>query len=100
MNFCHVSHLLSSILCLYLVQCSFHSPSSSCIPYLLKLFRALCACFRRSDSSFLHHLLLKEHMSARGVVSAIARLMAALMSLVSWFTVSIVGCVRWFKIGR
>src|SRR5947199_4823286 len=100
MNFCYVSRLLSSILRLYLVQCSFHSPSSSCVPYLLNLFPALCACFRRSDSSFLHHLLLKGHMSARGVVSAVAHLMAVLMSLASWFTVSIVGCVKWFRIRR
>jgi len=39
-------------------------------------------------------------MSARGVVSAVARLMAALMSFASWFTESIVGCVKWFRIGR
>ena len=83
MNFCHVSHLLSFIFCLNVCRCSFHSSSSSCLPYLLNLRRVRSDCFRSFSNSLFHHLLLNGHMSALSVVSLVARLIAVLMSFAS-----------------
>ena len=46
----------------------------------MNLRRDRCACFRRFSTSLFHHLLLNGHILANGVVSAIARLIASLIS--------------------
>src|SRR5437667_791473 len=69
MKFCHVVRLLSLIFRWKVRLCSFHTSSSSCLPYLLNLFRLRSACFRSFSKSLFHHLLVNGHMSARGVVS-------------------------------
>src|SRR5277367_2221279 len=45
MNFCHVARLHSFIFRRKMRLCSFHISSSSCLPYLLYLFRLRSACF-------------------------------------------------------
>ena len=80
MNFCHLSRLHSFIFRWKIRRCSFHSSLSSCLPYLLNFRRLRSACFHRSAKSLFHHLLLKGHISALGVVSVVVRHIAVLIS--------------------